>query len=263
MDLQNSWEGILTKCLTDLKNVYPRFNDAQLADKVKIPRATFNRIKNERKLPRLDNLIKLILGSGNNSLLSEAVSIVDQDLGTSLQDVLNVALKENNKRIANAELESLLEDRDTFVAYLLADMPNGTSKLQLVEVLGNSGIESMKILVNKGIAFEENKKFFIKDSGILIRSFESIKYHISTYAKHYKTEHVGKERNYVFSLSGGLNNVGQKRVQAAYRRLHEELQTIYRDDINAGDIPSFSVGFCDTFTAIDSLINKPHGEELQ
>ena len=65
---QSSWENILEKCIGDLKEAFPRLNDGQVADRIKIPRATFNRIKNEQKIPRLENMIKLIIGSGTKEL---------------------------------------------------------------------------------------------------------------------------------------------------------------------------------------------------
>lgn len=264
MNLQGSlktWEELLSKCITDLKDRYPRLNDGQIADKIDIPRATFNRIKNEQKLPRLDNLIKVVIGSGNSEILSEAISLLDKGLGEAMKQTLSVTLQEENKILANEELETLLDNRDVFVAYLLADMPNGTDKTQLVEVLGNSGLEAIKTLFNKGVVKEENERFFLNKNGTLVRSFDSVKHHLSTYARFYKTEHVGKERNYALSLTDGLSKEGLKKVQDAHRRFHQELQNIYRDETNRGDIPSFSVAFCDTFTSIES--EQQAKEELQ
>jgi len=266
MDLQGSlktWEEILSKCITDLKDRYPRLKDGQIADKIDIPRATYNRIKNEQKLPRLDNLIKVVIGSGNTTILSEAIALLDKGLGNSLKSALSVALKEDNKILADNELESLLENRDVFVAYLLSDMPNGTDKIQLIEVLGNSGLEAINILLKKNIVTEENSRFLLKTQGTLVRSFDSIKHHLNTYSRFYKTEHVGEERNYAHSLSDGLNKDAIKKVQDAHRRFHEELQNIYRDDSSRGNIPSFSVAFCDTFTSLESENNQQKEEEVQ
>ena len=247
-----SWEEILGKCISDLKQRHPRLSDAQIADSIDIRRSTFNRIKNEGKFPRLDNLIKIVIGSGNSEILAEAIALLDEGLGKSLKSALSVALNEKNQILTSSELEQLFEDRTLFVAYLLADMPNGTSKEQVVEVLGNSGLHSIAKLIKKEILKEEFGRYFVVNRGVLIRSFDSIKHHLNTYSKFYKPEHVGQERNYAHSLTDGLNKAGLKKVQEAHRRLHEELQNIYRDEANKGNIPSFSVAFCDTFTAINS-----------
>ena len=258
-----SWGEMLSKCLVDIRRRYPRLNDTQIADKLSIPRATFNRIKNEQKLPRLDNLIKVIVGSGNTEILSEAITLLDHGPGKTLGEVLSVALEEDNKVLADSDLESLLNNRDVFVSYLLADMPKGTDKIQLVEVLGNLGLEAIKVLIEKGIVVETNKRYLVKDQGILVRSFSSIKHHLNTYSKFYKTGHVGKGRNYVHSLSDGLNPSGIKKIQDAHRAFHEELKRIYRDESNRGDIPSFSVAFCDTLTSIEPESARLDKEVLQ
>ena len=258
-----TWDGMLSKCIADLKEKFPRSNDGQIADKIDMARPTFNRIKNERKLPTLTNIIKLIIGSGNSEILSEAISLLDHGLGKSLEDALSVSLHEKNKILANYELESLLDNRDHFVAYLLASMPNGTDGIQLTEVLGNSGAESINALISKNVVKAENERYLLTRPGTIVRSFDSVKKHLSTYARHYKTSHVGKERNYAHSLSEGLNENGVKMAQAAHRRFHEEMQKIYRDEKNRGDIPSFSVAFCDTFTSIKSNDNDLNEEGLQ
>lgn len=257
-----SWDNLLFKCMSDLKEQHPRYNDGQIADSLRIPRATFNRIKNHNSIPRLDNLIKIIIGSGNQGLLTNALSIFNDDLAHVLQKTLQVAMKEDNKIFTDKQLEALLDDRDVFVAYLLASMPNGTSSEQLINTLGKDGLEAMTTLIKKGFVIEVKGHYSLTRPTTLIRSFDSVKHHITTYAKFYRPAHVGQGRNYVHSLSDGLNKTGIAKVQDAHRRFHEELQRIYRDENYTGDIPSFSVAFCDTFTSAE-IENSPLVKEVQ
>ena len=94
-------------------------------------------------------------------------------------------------------------------------------------------------------------KIFLPKSQNIVRSFESAKHHLSTYAQHYKPSHVGSNTNYIHSLSEGLSEAGKRAMQQAHKRFHEEMRQIMRDPANIGDIPSFSVAFCDTFTSND------------
>lgn len=262
-EIDHQWEDILLKCLSDLKEKYPRLNEAQVADKVAIPRATFNRMKNTKSIPRLDNIIKLVLGSGNIEILTEAIALTDKELSSCLSSALEVSLKEKEKVLASEELEAILEDRNAFVIYLLASTSKGTSRDQIKAILGSIGLTALEKLLIKQVIVDREGGLSVKDKGILIRSFESIKYHISTYARHYKTEHVGKQRNYAHSLSEGLSLSGLKKVQEAHRRFHEEIQKIYRAEENRGEIPSFSVAFCDTFTAVEDDAKSQDGEAFQ
>ena len=261
MEIQqiNNWEKMLSKCISDLREKYPRFNDGQIADKISMSRPTFNRLVKGQKTPRIDNVLKMVLGSGNQKILGDVVSLFDEHLGNSLKTTLSVALREENKIFTHGELENLLDDRDVFVAYLLASNQGGTDSFQLTEALGNSSKSAINTLLKKGIVKEEKNRYIVANKGTLVRSFDSIKRHLTTYSRFYNPEHVGKERNYVHSLTEGLNIEGVKKVQAAHKKLHEQLQEIYRDPANKGNLPSFSVAFCDTFTSINNDQNLSKG----
>ena len=114
------------------------------------------------------------------------------------------------------------------------------------------GLGSLKTLESKGILKEESNVFRpINESEVLVHSFDSIKRHLKTYGEHYKSEHVGKNRNYVHSLTDDLSIEGVEKVQAVHRKFHSELKEVMRNENNLGPIPMFSVAFCDTFTGID------------
>ena len=76
----NSWESIFSKCLNDLKSKYPQKTECQLANIIGISRATFNRMKNDAKVPQMENMLKLLIGSGNIQILNHAVNLVDKAL---------------------------------------------------------------------------------------------------------------------------------------------------------------------------------------
>ena len=264
MNLQNApWEKILSRCLKEVRGRHPNLNDVQLATKLGIPRATFNRIKNEQKIPRLDNIIKLVMATGNMEMLAEAMAISSPEIGDKIKEIFLITSAEEGKIWADSELESLLNDRDVFVCYLLADVPSGTTEAQLLKVLGDTGPKAMRILLDQGLVIQKDDRYFLKSEGTLVRSFGSIKHHLNTYARFYKTEHVGKERNYVHSLTNGLNQEGIRKAREAHKAFHNELRKIYRDKNNQGDIPSFSVAFCDTFTSIESNEELSKKEVLQ
>jgi len=241
------WDNIFEKCLTDLKEKYPKLNDGQLAKLVGIPRATFNRMKNENRIPKLDNMIKVLIGSDNIDLISDAVELVESGLGKKLKSALEISLNEKEVIAENERLENIFENRDVFVTYLLCNRKKGASIDEILNVLGDIGLESVNILIDKDIAFKMNDRIYLKRSGILVRSFKSTKYHLNTYSKYYQTENVGADKNYIHSLSEGLNEDGLKATHIAHKKFHEEIQRIYRDEKYQGEIPAFSVAFCDSF----------------
>lgn len=246
------WDEFVKKSVSDLKAKYPSLNLSQIAVKINLNRSTLTRVINEGIKPQLDNYIKIINGSGNGHMINQALSAYDDTLMTSTQNHIQVAITEKNKNMTTPEFEDVLDDRDNFIAYLLASRSTGTYEAEVTHVLGAKGLGALKFLVSKGILKEEAEVFSPANGDeILVRSFESIKRHLKTYAEHYKVEHVGKERNYTHSLTEGLSVEGIKNVQALHRKFHSDLKDVMRNENNLGSIPMFSVAFCDTFTAID------------
>lgn len=248
----DSWDKIIGKSLADLRSKFPKFSEKQIAEKINIPRATLNRLFNEPAKPRLDTLIKVIIASGNSEYLQSAIDTFDDDLGKSLRKIFQVSLTEKNKTMMDPELEDFLTNRELFVAYVLASLKNGIDKIHLVDALGGKGLEAMGRLIDKGLVEESDEKFHLKDKKTFVRSFQSVKDHLGTYASFYRVDHVGHERNYVHSLTEGLNKKGIKAIQDIHRRFHAELQECMRKDEFQGEIPVFSVAFCDSFTSLDT-----------
>ncbi len=251
---QGTWTGIFKKCLTDLKENNTKLSISQLASKINIARSTLSDHINSKPgatKPNLENYIKVILESGNIAMFFEALAAYDESLSKNLKGVLSISTSKKNASIATEELETILDDRSLFIAYILASNENGIGVKTLSHILGNKAQTAINTLVSRGLGYEAIKTLKMHSPSYLIRSFESIKHHLTTYAEFYKPHHVGTGRNYAHSLTNSLNAEGISAVQAAHKIMHETIKDIMRNENFAGNIPAFSVAFCDTFTDIN------------
>lgn len=248
---QKEWNDYINSAIEDLKTKHPTLNLSQIAMKINLNRSTLNRIINEGIKPQLDNYIKIIIGSGNSDLISEALAAYDKSLSSKNENIFKVALSEKNSNFSTAELEEILDSEEMFVTYILANKEIGTTSEEVIHVLGNTGIDSLRKLKALGLITENNGTYTCLNNNVLIRSFESIKRHLPTYAKHYKIEHVGQNRNYVHSLSSGLSTRAIAEAQELHRNFHEQLIKIMRNPENVGENTFFSVAFCDSFNSIE------------
>lgn len=265
------WATILKKCLTDLKVNNPKLSLSQLASKLEMARSTLNDQYNTKKFlskPNLDIYLKIILESGNGQMLLEAIQAYDEKLAKNLNEVLSVESNLKNVEYASKELENLLENRSIFLTYILAINENGVSKDLLKEIIGSTYESAILTLKNKNIIIEENNLIRTKIPTSLIRSVESIKFHINTYADFYKPQNAGTGINYILTFSRFLNSVGIEKVNIAFKTFNQILLDIIEDEANKGDIPMFMVAFFDIFTNkiessenIDDNKNKVTSEE--
>jgi hypothetical protein len=79
--------------------------------------------------------------------MNEALFAYDDKLASSPMNHIQVAITENNKNLTTPEFEEALDDRDNFIAYLLASRATGTSEAEVTHVLGSKGAGTLKILV--------------------------------------------------------------------------------------------------------------------
>ena len=101
--------------------------------------------------------------------------------------------------------------------------------------------------------FVHENKYHLKNQGIIVRDFINFKHHLPTYSKYYQPNHVGKKRNYCHSLTEGLNQNGLTKILKAHKDFHDKCKEILREPGNHGEIPYFSVAYCDSFNSIQGL----------
>lgn len=252
----NSLSGTLRACLREYKKRYPNLSEGQIARKIGIPQSTLNRVMNDPAIPKLDTIIKIIMGTGSEEFLEQILNSYDRGLGHKLKMVFEDNRNDSKKVWTDFELEELLSDPDVFVAHSLASKDKGIEKSLVVGVLGVNGLKAMDKLIDAGVVFKDGKKFKTRDDKQIVRSPEAVKRHLSTYARHLKTEHIGMERNYLHSHSEFLNREALKNLHLMHKDFSRSIADFFDDENNHGDHPAFSVGFTDTFTTDPSLIDK-------
>lgn len=247
----NGWESYVSKAIDDLKLKYPKLNLSQIAMKINLNRSTLTRIINEGIKPQLDNYIKIVIGSGNGEMINEALAAYDESLVTDQNNAFKVALTEKNRVFTDQEIEKILDEGDNLIIYALALKETGTTVDEIHHVLGSKGLEAMNDLLDLDLIHRLGDNILPSDKQrVIIRSFNSAKKSLKTYSQFYRPAHAFKNRNYIHTLTEGLNSNGIKRMQDLHRKFHLEMSEIIRSPENQGSIPMFSVAFCDSLTDI-------------
>lgn len=248
----NGWESYVSKAIEDLKVKYPKLNLSQIAMKINLNRSTLTRIINEGIKPQLDNYIKIIIGSGNGEMINEALAAYDESLAANNNNIFKVALSEKNRVFTNQEMEKILDEGDNLIIYVLALKENGTNIDEIHHVLGTKGLESTNDLIHIGLLERIGDTILPSNKDrVLIRSFESAKKSLKTYSQFYRPAHAYKNRNYIHTLTEGLNLNGVRKMQELHRQFHQDMTDIIRCADYQGDIPMFSVAFCDSLTELN------------
>ncbi len=237
------WRQVRKICLRDLKQKYTNLKDGQIADTIGISRPTFTRIKNETNhIPSPTNVLRLLKGSDNLNVIHDYADLIAGDLREIL---LNGEDEGRRKFVPNSNLEIMLKDELTFLAYELASSETGITKRSILKVLGDRGLKAIEELLKEEFLYENGGRYFTVDNGILSRSKADMKLQLAIYAKQYNHKLFGKLGNYMLGISEGLNKQGLQAVQDQFVKHYEALRAIYREPANKGESFSFAGGYCD------------------
>ena len=243
------WLSWFQDSLERLKAENIGLSEVQLAEKIKVPRATLNRLYREKSSkPNLETLLKVALATSNNANLESALNSFETGLGTTIQQAISVGLDVIHRDFSDRELENKLKDPNLFITYILSKTEAGIETVTLESILGKDARHAIEELISLNLIERNIDTVKAKSTKNLTRSFEHIKTHLITYASFYRPEHVGKNRNYVQSQTELLNDEGLKALQNTHREFHQKIRQIFGNENFRGKTPAFSVAFCDTFT---------------
>ena len=249
---QKKWQEVRSICLLGLKRIYSDQTDKAIAEKIGIPRATFNRIKNKNDvIPTPENIIRLLVGSDNKNLIRDAMEFISDDLlllsETNNGSNLDKKIRFRQSRVLESiELQELLAKKENFIVYEMASLKKGANQKQITKILGHKGSKSIKVLREKGILFKKGGNLHTTDKGLLIRNNDALKNQLTILLDFYDPSLFREETgNSIIAFSDGLNENALKLLQEEFTRHYNKLKDIYRNPKNLGRLVSFSGGFCD------------------
>ena len=254
MTKKEKWNKIRNICFLDLSKTYTDLTDRQIADKSGISRATFNRMRNDKHhIPTPENVVKLLRGSNNRSLLWDAIELVDGEFKKLADEMEKEKDTMENKILESYELKVLFNNPLIFIAYELASLKKGASEDRLIRVLGVKGLKAMEKLIKKELVYKRKGRFYAVEYGVLMRDEEALKNQLQAYLKHYEPNSFQKEvGNFIAGFSDGLTKEALQLVEEEFCRHYNNLKEIYRNPDNVGSFPSFSGIFCD-------VLDREHG----
>ena len=242
------WARIRRICMDDLARLHANMKDGQVADRIGMARPTYNRIKNdENHIPTPDNIVRLLKGSENEELATDAVALLNGELGKMLKDMETLPSSPLDKKIIeDYRLKNILSNKNNFIAYELASIKGGTSEDRLLRVLGTGGIKAMDLLAREGIVQKKGDgRFHVREYGLLHRDLDELADQARIYGKLYDPSMADEDGNYLYTFSDGLNKKALRMVKDEFCRHYANLKSIFRNDDNRGTYPAYAVGFTD------------------
>ena len=210
---------ILNSFIKKFKIQHPYLSSNQIAKKLNIPQSTLNRIENNTTNPSLENVLNVLIATGNENRVGEILSI------------LFPQHKKKYDQIFSANAETPLLDKyacecatneETFLIIQLAFTRKGTTVLEIKEKFGTFGVKKLEKLLQDQVLIENSDGVITADCEKVNVSFGDLKkilqmailecYQSETGHLSYQTESVSQE---------GLDLIFQelKRTQVQIRKI--------------------------------------------
>ena len=246
---------IAIKSIIELKERYPNSSSSQLAQKVGLAQSTFSRIENKQSVPTISSLSAIL------SFLNKEYKLAN--LGTP---ALNRILKNNLSHNSDSSFlnEKLSKYNESFVGrniLLFALTSAGTTKKEVLEQLGRSGIEVLDKMLSENLLIEENEviRYADKRDRITIPQDELKSLVIGTISDKYRSDLFGYGANW---LSLQTNSIDKTKAMPKIREILKETYTkIQKEVFELQELQGNDKVF--VTLASDSLLNEFQGSQIR
>lgn len=230
------------------KKDHPALSSQQIAKRFNMSSSTLNRIENQDiKNPTIDQVLKVLRGTGETNDLLSFIEEYYPDIAETYKDVYSENL---DSSFIEVNHESYFKDRSTFTIMLLAYTGVGTSKEEVLSLLGQSGIRELINLIQKEVLTESSDGKISAMTGQKVNmsqeAFKSLL--MNSIDAHYKVDNFGSGRNFLsFQTSSLSKEVAMPKINAILKDAFSSVQKIIDDPINKGVDKVFIGLTTDTF----------------
>ena len=205
-----------------------------------------------------DKVLLLLMTISKKRTINEVMTYFGDPIASWLVEMFPIVAV-SNAQLIQEDLNTIIsKGDDECIAYHLAQSSAGISVDETREILGNSGIEALKMLESKGHISRQGGKYF-GAPGVLYTLCKSSWRNVArALVSFYRPEHFGRKRNYMMMLTASLNQQGVEAEQELFRKFHQDLTKLYNNEENHGDIHCFAVACMDSFNVLEEARHELH-----
>jgi hypothetical protein len=178
--------------------------------------------------------------------LSRLLTVVDGPIGETLNRCF-ASFTEEDKYTFSNDLNHYLKDKDNYLIYKLSANRRGTTRIEIVELLGQLGNEKLNALIDLELLEEIEGEVHAKEKNFSL-DIGIAKKHLPEVVKFYKPEELDRGQNIFYNLSETVNEEAIVQIKKIQKDAVQKIYAIMTDVSYEGDIPYFALNLADTMT---------------
>lgn len=235
--------AILKGYIEDFKSKHPNLSSNQIAQKLNIPQSSLNRIENETTNPSLENVLSVLVGTGNHNRIPEVLGEIFPNHRERFEKIFS----------ANAETPFLDDvatryatDPDTFLLVQMGFTRTGISELDVRERFGSWGLEKLQMLIESGVLVRREDGFLCANEEKVNVTFNDLKKIVClAIEKCFEPEAIDQGISHLSYQTESVNDAGRQLILDELKRAQVNIRRIMYNPNYYGDHKVFAAMVAD------------------
>lgn len=213
---------------------FPNLSLPQIAKKINVAYPTLNRIMNGSGNPSLSVVTNIIVNSGHGNKLEDFLTRMDPGLAKAFRNYFS---HNHETPVLDPHTSTLFANKDYLFILLLAFSESGTTRTEIFNEYGNSGLKRLDELLLQKILKQENEKIIGDASKITFNQKVMKTAVVHCIEESYDPDQFGKGTNWLSLQTESVDKMKaipeiRKIMQKAYSDIKEIL---YSDEFSGDD----------------------------
>lgn len=228
---------------------HPNVSINALANKSGIGATTIRRLisKNKNSTPAPHVVLNIVSALSNEKQLPQILNQFNGPIQDYLRDNFGKFVPEQeNTHSYDVELNQVLRDSACYLIYKLAANRMGTTRTEIAQILGTTGLEKVEQLLAQQLLIEDGPILHARDKNFTL-DIEIAASHLPNLVSFYRPSKVAEGRNIFYSLSESINEEGITKIKDLQREAAKKIFAILNSPFYEGEIPYFSLVLSEAF----------------
>lgn len=225
---------VLNTYIEEFKAKHPNLSSNQIAAKLDIPQASLNRIENCTTNPSLENILNIMVGTGNQDKIIDVLTRCYPSQKEKFNQIFSVNF--DTPFLDNLSARYAIRD-DTFLLMQMAFTRNGTTEEEVKEKFGTYGLQKLHLLLDEGVLVKrEDNKIVVDIEKVKMSFSDSKRMMLLALEKLYDPY---RDDNHLSYQTEAINDIGFDAIFTELKKAQGRIREIMYDPQYYGNIKVF------------------------
>lgn len=230
--------SILNRFIAEFKAKYPNLSSNQIASKLDVPQASLNRIENGVANPSLENILSIMVGTGNQDNIPEVLNSI---YPTQQEKFKKIFISNSEVPFLDEISSNFATNEETFLMIQMAFTRTGITEEEIERTFGLYGVSKFKLLMDHGVLVRKDDGRIYGNQNKVRTTFNDAKKILGlAIEKCFDATSVERKENHLSYQTESVNKEGVKAILDELKDSSQRIKDILYNPEYYGDIRIFA-----------------------